>query len=253
MLTFPLLWLFSGKLPPDFALVQSALPVWARLLAEVEDVDVLKEACWALTYLSPVGMSEQRQQIIRAVICSGAVPHLIKLIAHENEDIVILAVRAIGDLLRGAEAQRQTVLDAGLLPPLLELLEHPSGNIRKDACFTVSYILAGSESQIEEAISAGFIPPLVAILQNAGERFADSVLLQAFATGGWPSCSRASNASALCHSESAAEWLVISSGATACAKSPGVMPPPLTASLFRRVQSCTTEWHRHKSDISGVE
>ncbi len=141
----------------------------ARLLAEVEDGDVLTEACWALTFLS-IGRSEQRQQIIRAIMVSGTVPHLIKLISHESGEIVRPAGRAIANLLRGTEAQTQTLLDAGLLPPLVELLEHPAQDIRADACFAVSNVLEGSERQIEEAISAGFIPPLVAILQNAGEQ-----------------------------------------------------------------------------------
>ncbi len=159
---------FSGKPPPDFALVQSALPVLARLLSEVEDVEVLTDACLALTHLSD-DTSEQQEQI-GAMISSDVVPHLVKLIAHESEKIVSPAVTAIASLLSVTEAQAQTVLDAGVLPPLLELLEHPAHDIRRVACFAVSNLLAGSEPQIEEAISAGFIPPLVAILQNAGEQ-----------------------------------------------------------------------------------
>ena len=55
-----------GKPPPDFALVNEALPTLARLINAMDE-DVLTDACWALSYLSD-GTNDKIQVSVFAVV-----------------------------------------------------------------------------------------------------------------------------------------------------------------------------------------
>jgi importin subunit alpha-1 len=83
--------LCRGKNPPvDFSKVEISLPILGSLLFN-PDIDVLADACWALSYLSD-GPNEKIQKIIEA----GVAPRLVELLMHGSLNVVQAALRAVG-------------------------------------------------------------------------------------------------------------------------------------------------------------
>ncbi|KAL3204450.1 hypothetical protein MRX96_011462 [Rhipicephalus microplus] len=99
--------------------VQPCLPLLARLLY-VNDFDVLADACWALSYLSD-GPNDKIQAVIDAGVCR----RLVELLMHASQGVVSAALRAVGNIVTGDDAQTQVVLNSNALPCLLHLLSSP--------------------------------------------------------------------------------------------------------------------------------
>lgn len=77
------------------------------------------------------------------------------------------ALRAVGNIVTGDDAQTQLILNCNALPCILHLLSSSKETIRKEACWTVSNIAAGNREQIQAVIDAGIFPVLIDILQKA--------------------------------------------------------------------------------------
>ena len=82
------------------------LPCLAFLIAH-EDVEVVTDACWALSYATD-GTNEQ----IQAVLECGVVERLVELLAHPSTAVQTPALRALGNIVTGDDAQTQAVIDA---------------------------------------------------------------------------------------------------------------------------------------------
>ncbi|KAH0914894.1 hypothetical protein HID58_029340 [Brassica napus] len=151
-----------GKPQPPFEQVSPALPALERLIHSTDE-EVLTDACWALSYLSD-GINEKIQSVIQA----GVVPRLVELLEHPSPSVLIPALRTIGNIVTGDDAQTQCVISHGALLSLLSLLTHNhKKSIKKEACWTISNITAGNRDQIQAVCEAGLIFPLVNLLQNA--------------------------------------------------------------------------------------
>merc|ERR1719322_1268636 len=123
-----------GKPPPPFEWVSPALATLAQLIYS-NDVEVLTDACWALSYLS-VGPNER----ITAVIQAGVCQRLIDLLQHTSPLVQTPALRAVGNIVTGDDSQTQVILQGGALQSLVALLGHQKKTIRKEACWTVSNV-----------------------------------------------------------------------------------------------------------------
>ena len=157
--TWTLSNLCRGKAPPEFAKVIAALPVLVALIYRSNDVEVMTDACWALSYLSD-GPNDK----IQAVIETGAVARLVELLNHPKHCIQTPALRTVGNIVTGTDKQTQIVLDHLALSFLAKLLSHAKKNIRKEACWTISNITAGSVPQIQAVIDQGIVPELIKLL-----------------------------------------------------------------------------------------
>jgi len=159
--TWSLSNLCRGKPPPLFEWVSPALSTLANLVYS-SDVEVLTDACWALSYLSD-GANDR----ITAVIHAGVCRRLVELLLHSSPLVQTPALRAVGNIATGDDHQTQVVLLSGALPSLLKLLSHAKKSIRKEACWTISNITAGNKEQIQEVIANGLIPPVIHLLATA--------------------------------------------------------------------------------------
>lgn len=148
--------------PPDFQKVASCLPVLARFIYH-EDNEVLSDACWALSYLS-----DGPNNKIQAVIDAGVCRRLVELLGYRQcNNVVSAALRAVGNIVTGDDAQTQIILNCNALPALYSLLHAEKDTIVKEACWTISNIAAGNMQQIQAIIDANIFPTLIHILGTA--------------------------------------------------------------------------------------
>ncbi|GAV73371.1 Arm domain-containing protein/IBB domain-containing protein [Cephalotus follicularis] len=151
-----------GKPPTPFEQVKPALPILQQLI-HTGDEEVLTDACWALSYLSD-GPNEKIQSVIEAGVC----PRLVELLLHPSPTVLIPALRAVGNIVTGDDAQTQFVIDNQVLPSLYQLVtQNHKKSIKKEACWTISNITAGNKGQIQAVIEANIILSLVYLLEHA--------------------------------------------------------------------------------------
>ena len=154
--------LTRGKPAPNFYQVRAGIPALAHLM-QSDDVEVLTDACWALSYLS-----DGEDSKIQAVINTGVVGRLVSLLAHPNPSILTPALRTLGNIVMGSDEQTQAVIDEGALPSFHKLLTGTSTKkVKKETCWTISNITAGTVQQLQAVIDAGIIPPLIDLLGQA--------------------------------------------------------------------------------------
>ncbi|KAI5064309.1 hypothetical protein GOP47_0020979 [Adiantum capillus-veneris] len=151
-----------GKPPPPFEQTKIALPALERLIHS-SDEDVLIDACWALSYLSD-GTNDKIQAVIEAGVCR----RLVELLLHPSPSVLVPALRTVGNIVTGDDAQTQFMINNHVLPCLLNLLSNNhTKSIKKEACWTISNITAGNKEQIQAVIDANIVPPLVTLLGSA--------------------------------------------------------------------------------------
>ncbi|EDW03134.1 importin subunit alpha [Drosophila grimshawi] len=160
-----IVWLMSNlcrnKNPsPPFEQVKRLLPVLSQLLL-TQDIQVLADACWALSYVT-----DDDNHKIQAVVETDAVPRLVNLLQTDEPSIIVPALRSVGNIVTGTDQQTDVVIAAGGLPKLGILLHHPKGNIVKEAAWTVSNITAGNQTQIQAVIDAGLFQPIRHVLEK---------------------------------------------------------------------------------------
>lgn len=148
--------------PPDFQKVSKCLPILSRFIWN-EDNEVLSDSCWALSYLS-----DGPNNKIQAVIDAGVCRRLVELLSYRTcNNVISAALRAVGNIVTGDDAQTQVILNCNALPALHQLLTFEKDTIVKEACWTISNIAAGNMQQIQAIIDAGIFPLLINILQTA--------------------------------------------------------------------------------------
>jgi len=135
-----------GKPQPSIEAVRPALPI-LHWLIKLDDDEVLRDACWAFSYIS-----DGDDDRIQAVIEYGPVPTLVSLLAHESTTVVTPALRTIGNVISGNDQQTQHAMSCKALHALVPLLDHEKKNVRKEACWTLSNIAAGTFKQAEELV-----------------------------------------------------------------------------------------------------
>jgi len=159
--TWALSNLCRGKPQPPLDWVSPGLATLAQLM-HASDVEVLTDACWAISYLSDGSNAN-----IQAVIQAGVVQRLVELLAHDSALVQTPALRAVGNIVTGDDLQTQAVLQAGALVIFGRLLSHQKKAIRKESCWAISNVTAGNREQIQEVINGGVIPAVIQLLDTA--------------------------------------------------------------------------------------
>lgn len=144
--------------PPPMETINQLLPALGVLIHH-NDLDILVDSVWALSYLTDCGNDH-----IQAVIAVGVVPKLVSFLNHSEIRLQTAALRAVGNIVTGTDEQTQTVLDNGALQQFPSLLSHHKEKIRKEAVWFLSNITAGTEDQVQNVIDAGLIPYIIKAL-----------------------------------------------------------------------------------------
>ncbi|KAH9313007.1 hypothetical protein KI387_028042, partial [Taxus chinensis] len=99
--TFTLHNICRGTPQPPFEQTKPALPALDGLI-ELDDEEILSDACWALSYLSD-GTNDRIQAVIEAGLCH----RLVKLLLHPSSNVLIPALRTVGNIVTGDDIQTQ--------------------------------------------------------------------------------------------------------------------------------------------------
>lgn len=141
--------------PPPHETIRQLLPALGYLITN-EDVTILVDTVWALSYLTDAG-NEQ----IQMVIDSHVVHNLVRLLTHKEVKVQTAALRATGNIVTGTDEQTQAVINCGALHHFPALLHHPKEKITKEAVWFLSNVTAGNQQQIQAVIDAGLIPLVI--------------------------------------------------------------------------------------------
>ncbi|XP_071549544.1 uncharacterized protein [Panulirus ornatus] len=128
-----------------------------------QDLVMLVDAIWALSYYIDMG-----DVYIQQVVDAGILPMLVQHLQSHDQKVQKAAVRALGNIITGSDAQTDVALDAGVLPIFHQLLVDSDNDIiKREAAWSLSNILAGTPVQIQKVIDEGIIPALVESVQKA--------------------------------------------------------------------------------------
>jgi HEAT repeat protein len=152
--------LCRGLPAPSWNQIVVSLQVLFRLL-QVKDDETIVDCAWALAYMTGEG------NVVAELVNSGIVPHLVPLLGHPNVSVQVPALRAVGNIVTGADRETQSVVDAGGLALLRNLLNHTKTSVVKEACWAISNVTAGTSEQIQAVLDANIIPKLVNLLAYA--------------------------------------------------------------------------------------
>ena len=127
----------------------SESPVYTQVLSFVpwafaqERESIIAKACWICSYIADSTDASRLELLIHL----GLLPKLMELLLAPSASIVVPAVRTIGNIAGGNDAQTQALLDLDLLSRLHALLGHSERQVRKDAMWCLSNITAGTMDQ----------------------------------------------------------------------------------------------------------
>lgn len=155
-----------GKPQPALETIYPAIQALGMLMKATTDKETMADVAWALSYVSD-GSNER----IEAVVGQGIVPSLINLLTSDRPELIIPALRTLGNIVTGTDAQTQTVLDTkNALSYIVNIIGHSKKNIRKEACWLLSNIAAGNKAQISQLVKTpGLIRSVLTQLSEASE------------------------------------------------------------------------------------
>lgn len=119
------------------------------------------DACWAISYVT-----DDDNIKIQSVIDAGCVPHLVKLLGLNEPAIIVPALRSVGNLVTGNDAQTDEVIAAGGLQRIAMLLQHPKQSIVKEAAWTVSNVTAGNSTQVQYVLDSNIYHLIAEVLEK---------------------------------------------------------------------------------------
>lgn len=156
------IWREKPRLGMDW--VQASLNVIVRVLNSVQDMEILEDVCWTISYMTDDDANER----IEAFVQTGSCKRIIDLMIHSPDQVRKVALRIIGNVVTGTDMQTQAVINAGGLGALKEILMFSklAQQDLKEVCWTISNITAGSTDQIQAVIDAEIFPFIFDILKR---------------------------------------------------------------------------------------
>lgn len=124
-----------GKPAPPLSIISPAIPALGAILVNHSDQSTIVDAMWALSYIS-----DGENNRIQSVVNASVLPNLVQALASNKAQLIVPALRTLGNIVTGADSHTQAVLDANVFAVVPHLLEHPKKNIRKETCWMLSNI-----------------------------------------------------------------------------------------------------------------
>lgn len=156
-------WLLTnccrGSPPPIRDLLEPAFPVWEGLLRS-DDEEIVEQACWAFAYLT------KSEVYVPTVVDSLLCQKFVDLLQHQEDKVLIPALRVLGNIAAAKDADTRAVVECGVLAALASLLAHPSRKLRQSACWILSNIFVGCPEQVQVAIDSKIVESLLPLLQS---------------------------------------------------------------------------------------
>jgi len=152
--------LFRGKPFPDKE-YELLLPYLSNLLDSGID-DVVNDTLWILSYITDCKESEcaRVDRIIELI------PKVVSIIS-DTDIPPTPAIRTIGNICSGTEAQTNEVLKSDFLKLVRYLLSNQKRIVRKETAWTISNISAGTHEQIQKLIENDIFSILIEGLNDS--------------------------------------------------------------------------------------
>jgi len=94
--------LCRGKPLPEFSVIKDGIPVIAMLIISQQDVEILTDTLWALSYISEGDHHAERVQMI---LGTGVMFSLVKILDHAFWNLVVPCMRIINNIFAGPTEQ----------------------------------------------------------------------------------------------------------------------------------------------------
>ncbi|CAL4956788.1 unnamed protein product [Urochloa decumbens] len=134
--------------------VKPTIPVLRQLIYS-QDVEIISEASWALSYLSDC----TDDKITPVIIDNESFPRLTEFLnKYHSPSLLIPVLRVIGNIAASSSVQTQAVIDGNMIGPMVRLMQTSSFNVRKEAVQAISKVTSsGTHDQIKYLVSEGCI------------------------------------------------------------------------------------------------
>lgn len=111
------------------------LPIYCNCLKIHSRKEIVADAMWGISYMSDSG-----EKVALKLLELGVIEPIIEAMKSKHSNVVLPAVRTLGNFVTGDDSETQKIIQCGILPVLLALLDSQDLAIRKESCWTLSNI-----------------------------------------------------------------------------------------------------------------
>jgi len=140
-----------------------AVKVLIKALDKNMEIDVIKDAIWAFSYVIGAENAD-----VQDLIDNELAKKFVDMMELNQLGVLVPTIRSLGNMVNIAnEAQLKEILKANPLPKLLEYLISPKAIVRKETCWLISNITCCGEEMIELIIgNSELMDRLITIAKN---------------------------------------------------------------------------------------